>query len=53
MLSPTIAATAATAITASTLSCPRLAAIAARISAVSPGTGTPIVSIAIRRKTTG
>ena len=44
MLSPTIAANAAIAITSSIWSFPRLARTAAVISAVSPGTGTPLDS---------
>ena len=47
------AATAATAMTASIERCPRLARIEAVMSAVSPGTGMPIVSMAMSRKTTG
>ena len=52
-LSPRIAAAAATAMTASIDRCPRLATIAAVTSAVSPGTGMPIVSMATSRKTIG
>ena len=52
-LSPRIAAAAATAMTASIDRCPRLATMPAVISAVSPGTGIPIVSMAMSRNTTG
>ena len=45
MLSPTIAAAAAIAITSSIDRCPCDASTAAAISAVSPGTGTPLASI--------
>ena len=39
--------------TASIDRCPRLARMPAVMSAVSPGTGMPIVSMAMSRKTTG
>jgi hypothetical protein len=53
MLSPMIAAAAATAITTSISRRPREATMLAVIRAVSPGTGMPMVSMAIRAKITG
>jgi hypothetical protein len=50
-LSPMIAAAAAITISTTMLIFPSWASSAAVISAVSPGTGTPIVSIAISAKT--
>jgi hypothetical protein len=52
MLSPRIAAAAARTTSVSMCSCPSCASRAAAMSAVSPGTGIPIVSIAISAKTT-
>src|SRR3954465_2316149 len=53
MLSPTMAAVAARTITASIGKCPRLASTPPVISAVSPGTGRPIDSAAIRSAISG
>src|SRR4051812_47339712 len=53
MLSPTIAAVAASTMTASIGKCPRLASTPPAISAVSPGSGTPIDSAAIRSAISG
>jgi hypothetical protein len=52
-LSPTIAAAAASAITTAMWSLPEVAATAAVISAVSPGTGTPPASTHTTAKSTG